>query len=215
MVKWPDKNKPYFDLKPVVIPDFFTPSEYEGLYKLVEDSRKDEHSNVQLNEPMGYFAENIYIKEPFYSVMIDKINKHYKLEQSDPEKCAFIYNRYTWKTGHPPTLKPHFDTILNFGMITLTIILNTSLKWNIVVEDEEFEIDTNQALLFAGTHQIHWRPKIEFGPGDYYDFLLCQFVNDPPLMLDDEEYWQKMVSNRAEASTDWWRKYEYDGISKP
>jgi len=215
MIKWPDKDKPYFDLKPVVIPDFFTPSEYEDVYKTIEESRKSPFSNVQINEPMGYLAENVYIQKPLLEVMINQINKHYKIEQTDPEKCSFIFNRYTWKTGFAPTLKPHFDIVENFGLITLTIILSTSLKWNIIVEDEEFEIEPNQALLFAGTHQIHWRPKIEFAPEDHYDFLLCQFANDPPLILDDEKHWETMVYNRQEASTGWWRKYESNGLQKP
>jgi|LakMenE18May11ns_1017448.scaffolds.fasta_scaffold9739075_2 hypothetical protein len=216
MIKWPDKDKPYFDLKPTVIPDFFSKSEYKGLYKLIEDNRKEENFEVQTNPHMGYFAENIYLEKPYneYSeLMVDKINKVYPLD-SDPTKHMFIYNRYTWKTEHEPVLKPHFDTMIDHGSITLTIVLDTTLDWNIVAEDEEFEIKSNQAFLFSGTHHLHWRPKIEFGPDDYYDFLLCQFTDKNPVLLDNK-YWDEMVKNRSEASTDWWKKYESNGLLKP
>jgi hypothetical protein len=207
MIKWPDKDKPYFDLKPTVIPDFFTESEYKGLYDLISEHDFDED---QLNEPMGYFARNVYIKEPYNQIMLDKINEVYPLD-SDPDKHMFIYNRYTWKTGYPPVLKPHFDTMIDCGSITLTIVLDTTLDWNIVAEDEEFEIKSNQAFLFSGTHHLHWRPKIEFGPDDYYDFFLVQFIDKNPVRLDNK-YWDDMVKNRAQASTDWWRKYESNGL---
>lgn len=205
MVKWPEKNKPYFDLKPTVIPDFFTKSQYDGLYKLIGDHQLVEK---QLNKPMGYFATNIYMEEPWFSIMLKKVNEHYKID-TQPDHCMFVYNRYTWKTGFPPTLKPHFDTMTGCGSITLSIILDTTLDWNIIAEDEEFKIKSNEAFLFSGTHHLHWRPKIDFGPDDYYDFLLCQFIDMKPLMIEnDEEYWNIMVENRSEKSTDWWRQYE-------
>jgi hypothetical protein len=207
MIKWPDKDKPYFDLKPTVIPDFFTESEYKGLYDLIKKNNIDED---QTNPHMGYFARNIVIEEPYNQIMLDKINEVYPLN-NNPDKHMFIYNRYTWKTGHEPVLKPHFDTMIDCGSITLTIVLDTTLNWNIIAEDEEFEIKSNEAFLFSGTHHLHWRPKIEFGPDDHYDFLLCQFIDKNPVRLDNK-YWDEMVKNRAQASTDWWRKYESDEI---
>jgi len=203
-MEWPKKDKPYFDLEPQIIPDFFTKSEYDGLYELI---KKSDIGKDQKNEPMGYFARNIDMSDQIYpSIMLDKINKVYHLD-SDPSKHMYIYNRYTWQTGNPPTLKPHFDTMIEYGSITLTIILNTTLDWNIVAEDKEFEIKSNQAFLFSGTHHLHWRPKIEFGPFDHYDFLLCQFIDKNPVTLDTV-YWEQMVKNRAEKSTHWWREYE-------
>jgi hypothetical protein len=210
MIKWPDKDKPYFDLKPQVIPDFFSESEYKGLYELINRHNLEDD---QTNPHMGYFSRNVYIEEPYNQIMLDKINEVYPLD-SDPDKHMFIYNKYTTKTGAIPALKPHFDTMIDSGSITLTIILDTTLDWNIVAEGQEFEIKTNQAFLFSGTHHLHWRPKIEFGPDDYYDFFLVQFIDKDPVKLD-EKYWEQMVSNRSEASTDWWRKYESNGLSKP
>jgi hypothetical protein len=188
MIKWPDKDKPYFDLKPQVIPNFFSESEYKGLYELI---KKHDFDEDQLNKPMGYFARNVYIEEPYNQIMLDKINEVYPLN-SDPDKHMFIYNRYTWKTGYPPVLKPHFDTMVDCGSITLTIVLDTTVDWNIVAEDEEFEIKSNEAFLFSGTHHLHWRPKIEFGPDDHYDFFLCQFIDKNPVRLDNK-YWDEMV----------------------
>ena len=209
-MKWPEKDKPYFDLKSQVIPNFFSESEYKGLYELI---KKHDFGQDECNEPMGYFSRNVYIEEPYNQIMLDKINAIYPLD-SDPSKHMFVYNRYTWKTGYPPVLKPHFDTMIDAGSITLTIILDTTLDWNIVAEDEEFEVKTNEAFLFSGTHHLHWRPKIEFGPDDQYDFLLVQFIDKNPVRLDNK-YWDEMIKNRAEASTDWWRKYESDQIQNP
>jgi hypothetical protein len=206
-MKWPEKDKPYFDLKPQVIPNFFSESEYKGLYELIE---KNNFGKDECNEPMGYFSRNVHIEEPYNQIMLDKINEIYPLN-SDPRKHMFVYNRYTWKTGYPPVLKPHFDTMIDAGSITLTIILDTTLDWNIIAEDKEFEVKSNQAFLFSGTHHLHWRPKIEFGPDDYYDIFLCQFLDKDPVELT-EKYWDEMVSNRSEKSTDWWRQYESNQV---
>ena len=209
-MKWPEKDKPYFDLKSQVIPNFFSESEYKGLYELI---KKHDLGQDECNEPMGYFSRNVHIEEPYNQIMLDKINKIYPLD-SDPSKHMFVYNRYTWKTGYPPVLKPHFDTMIDAGSITLTIILDTTLDWNIVAEDEEFEVKTNEAFLFSGTHHLHWRPKIEFGPDDYYDIFLCQFLDKNPVRLDNK-YWDEMVKNRSNKSTDWWKQYESGQIQNP
>lgn len=213
MVKWPERDRPYFDLKPTVIPDFFTDEQYKEMYKLIE-----EYSWVpdQLNKPMGYFARNIYMKKELFDVMLKHVNKYYNVD-AEMEDCMFIYNKYTWDTGFPPTLKPHFDTVADTGTITLTIILDNTIDWNIFVEDQEFEIQKNQALMFSGTHHLHWRPKIEFDKKDYYDFFLCHFIekdSKTKIQLDDK-YWDEMVHNRAEKSTDWWRQYESGQVQQP
>lgn len=204
---WPEKDKPYFDLVPQVIPDFFTETEYKGLYDLIEKNNQDRDDR---NEPMGYFSRNIEMEEPYLSKIIEQVNKVYPIDP-DLSKGCFVYNRYTWKTGNPPTLKPHFDTMIESGAITLSIVLDNTIDWDIVAEDQTFGIYKNEAFMFSGTHHLHWRPKIEFGPDDYYDFLLCQFIDKNPVTLD-EKYWEQMVANRAEKSTEWWRQYESDQV---
>jgi hypothetical protein len=50
--------------------------------------------------------------------------------------------------------------------------------WPIVVEKEKYILQDNQALIFSGTHEVHWRDKKTFAKGEYLDMIFAH-LHDP------------------------------------
>jgi hypothetical protein len=72
--------------------------------------------------------------------------------------------------------------------VTTTIELDTTLDWEIYVEDQKFNLNKNEMLVFSGSHHTHWRPYIEFGDDDYFDIIILQSSLDKEndVQLDEE-----------------------------
>ena len=90
---------------------------------------------------------------------------------------AYQYSRYEKfvmedGTVSYPNLTPHFDTFEE-PRFTFDYQMSGNTSWPIVVEGKEFTLENNQAVTFAGTHQIHWRPKKIFEEGEYIDMIFC------------------------------------------
>ena len=105
--------------------------------------------------------------------------------------------RYTLESNSKPRLHPHYDVGLDQASFTLSIQLDHTLPWTVYVGHQGYDIQRNTAVLFSGSHQIHWRPDIEFGPNDYYDIIVAQVVEDTenPLILDDSH--RENMSNQV------------------
>jgi hypothetical protein len=64
--------------------------------------------------------------------------------------------RYSPEYGYEVKLFPHYDT-RPYEMFVFDVQLQTNEDWGIIVEGKQFNILDNQALLFSGTQQMHWR----------------------------------------------------------
>ena len=105
------------------------------------------------------------------------------------------FARYSRKYGYEPKLFPHFDTHEKDGQrITLDIQLNATTPWAVVVENESFNLENNDGLVFSGTQQIHWRENKKLLDTDEVDMLFVHFgyADNRPLSKDQKlilEYW--------------------------
>lgn len=87
------------------------------------------------------------------------------------------FARYSNEYGYQPKLFPHFDTHSKDGQrITLDIQLNATTPWAVVVEEESFNLENNDGLVFSGTQQIHWREKKILSDKDKVDMLFVHFA---------------------------------------
>tara|TARA_B110000259_G_C14031069_1_gene406685 strand:- start:1760 stop:2347 length:588 start_codon:yes stop_codon:yes gene_type:complete len=77
--------------------------------------------------------------------------------------------------GVVPLLFPHLDETFKEPRLTLDVQVESTLDWPIVIEGTEFSLEDNQALTFSGTHQVHWRKKVEFGKEDHVDMIFAHF----------------------------------------
>jgi hypothetical protein len=71
--------------------------------------------------------------------------------------------------------------------IVFDIQLDADYEWPVVVEGEEFVLKNNQALVFSGTQQIHWR-KGYLPVGKTVDMLFCYFTFADERVLGENQF---------------------------
>jgi len=98
-------------------------------------------------------------------------------QESDLEITECQFARYKGiideDTGEPimPMLPPHLDDAFLEPRFTFDYQIGGNTDWPLIVEEKEFVLKNNQALTFAGTHQVHWRSKRSFSEDEYLDML--------------------------------------------
>lgn len=165
-------------IEPIAINNIFTPEEYRSIYdhvnSVMEKGLKDHNDKyaymtklcngfIVIDSPEGFDPS---IKEKLYLIAKDLVE--------DPANIGFLFARYTLESDDTPMLMPHCDKSEKKMGLYGTIELDATLQWDFYVEDEKFAMGNNNSVWFTGTHQPHWRPDKEFGPGDHYDILLAQ-----------------------------------------
>ena len=198
----------YYNFKPIVIDNIFTEEELADIYNtrfnIAPNLKTPDGSSYLFNdESCGYttcvYAPKAYILKKIETV----IQKHTPINISISNDIGETYGihmpRYSLKSGSKPQLRPHYDVGLEYASFTLSIQLDKTKDWPVCVGDECFTLQKNQGVLFSGSHQIHWRPDMEFGEEDFYDIIVCQAVENKrnPLILDNthREYMQEQADN--------------------
>jgi hypothetical protein len=110
---------------------------------------------------------------------------------------------------------PHYDRALTDATFSLAIVLDNTIDWDIYVEGEQFMPRKNDAVLFSGSHHIHYRPDIEFKDEDYYDIMVCQFYEDTDQDITlDEEHIEYMNGLTGKWCLEWERLYDVETYNK-
>lgn len=179
----------FYDFEPVVIDNIFTVEElyeiYDTRFRIAPECIMPDGSQyVFSDKSCGYITSVYPLSNSIRQKIEDIIQKNVPIKiKSDGNHMP----RYTLQSGSKPQLRPHYDVGLNNASFTLSIQLDSSKPWEVCVKDKCFNLEKNQALLFSGSHQIHWRPDIEFSDNDYYDIIVCQAIEDSenPITLDE------------------------------
>jgi hypothetical protein len=160
----------------IIIKDIFTKEDYIKIYDHI-NSAKD---NKILEHPkMGYKIYQNEMPSDIMEKVLKTVQPYFDFKLKLKEIAAARYcNNYI----SDPSLHPHFD---GFGddshdpiRITLDVQLKSTFNWKLFVEGKSFTLNDNEALVFSGTNQIHWREKINFKKDDFVDMLFCHFVQD-------------------------------------
>ena len=156
----------------------FSNEEYDSIYQFITPITNNitfgsEQGEGYFNAPdVGYFA----IPTNFSQAVYDRIHSTaedlsgYTLDKD----FQIHFARYTLDTGYAPQLRPHYDEMLARETITLSIQLKANIEWLLYANGESVMMRPNDAVVFSGSHQIHWRPKRVFAPGEFLDVLVCQ-----------------------------------------
>jgi len=169
-------------MEPLKIDNLFTDEEIKLIYDHLNNfglteflDKEDTHKDLSyfLNvDDVGYCSfSNEWPKE-----ILDKIkNKVKNTLLFEGNDLLMHFARYTKKTGYRPQLRPHFDKFLTKPSLTLSIQLKTTIPlWRIWVDEYNTIIPENSAILFSGTHQVHFRELKDFNDDDFCDILVCQ-----------------------------------------
>jgi hypothetical protein len=198
----------YKNLKPEIIKDIFSNYEFKNLYKSFKKSEND----YTIIPELGYAAFSIKLDEDIISTLKSTIENKLNIKVA---KMEAHYARYSLNTGYKPMLMPHYDRALTDATFSLAIVLDNTIDWDIYVEGEQFMPRKNDAVLFSGSHHIHYRPDIEFKDEDYYDIMVCQFYEDTDQDITlDEEHIEYMNGLTGKWCLEWERIYDVETYNK-
>jgi hypothetical protein len=169
-----------------VVDNIFTTNEINQIYKHVGETPEDKRMYVKDFSHLAYLSwlpDNI----------VKKVTEIARAETGlDLELRELSFARYS-KFGSEdvePKLFPHLDETFKEPRITFDIQVESTIDWPIVVEGNSFTLKDNQAIIFSGTHQVHWREKVKFDMSDHTDMIFCHFsvIGSEPNSLGDEHY---------------------------
>lgn len=115
----------------------------------------------------------------FYPNIIEKIeniaSKEYK---TDLKIKRAGYMKYSKEYGIP-ALHPHIDAYV--GQVVFDYQVRSNIDWAVVVEGRSYTLKDNDALMFSGEDQAHWREILNFNDDNYLDILVFN--------LADSKHW--------------------------
>lgn len=173
-----------YDFKSVFISDIFTSQELNSIYNNLNKHGLDEFLNNEETEKDTKHFKNIEdvgycaFSKDWPLEILNKIKKIvFENSGIKVDDLQIHFARYSKKTGSDPRLLPHFDRFVTVPSLTLSIQLRKTFeRWQIYVDDFNINMSENSAILFSGTHQIHFREPKEFSNEDFCDIFVCQFA---------------------------------------
>ena len=179
------------DFAPVVVHEIFSKDQYEDIYDRVNKTFPSEltadvpeNSGYMNAGEIGYFAYVNGFRNDIYKAVQDVAESTTGLKLGSPE---IHFARYSLKTGYPPILRPHNDLMLKHPSITMSIQLESSFDWELYANFHSAMLSANEGMIFSGSHQMHWRPRVEFKEDDYFDIMVCQMKASDEVLGKDHE----------------------------
>jgi hypothetical protein len=117
-----------------------------------------------------------HIQEPeLYSIFNKAIEKQFNRKVKE---LGLFFGRYLKVNNKNPELHPHLDNYNpgSFHGLTFTYIVDSSIKWDVGVQETLLDTNTNDFILMSGSTHVHWRSKIMFADNDYYDIIVGHFT---------------------------------------
>jgi len=141
--------------------------------------------SAHIMKELGHTTYFINFNDGFKQVMHSRIQPYFD-EELEITEMAFA--RYHHESGYIPKLFPHFDHFKEHR-ITFDLQLDATIDWPIVIEGKEFLLKKNDALIFSGTDQIHWRKNVQLSPEDHVDmfFVHLSLVNNKKEISEEEK----------------------------
>lgn len=180
------------NLKNQIVKNIFTKEEMELIYDHINAAPDDAmHLHARLGHKAFLWGMPQSIQDKALSVAQQYSDVPLKLTEVSAARYA---NGYI----DPPNLYPHID-FFEAPRFTFDIQLKSTRNWPIVVEGNEFILRDNEAMIFSGTNQLHWRPKTIFRDDDIMDMLFCHFSEDSEIPeLNPPGFKEKMLEREQE-----------------
>lgn len=168
------------DFVPIVINNIFNNEENKSILSSIESFPLDK-IRVQKWGGQGILDDikiTDEIKNKIESIATKHIGEEMTLEN-------FSIARYSPEYGYEVKLFPHYDT-RPVEMFVLDIQLKTNEDWGIIVEGKQYNINDNDALLFSGTQQMHWRERKTLLKGSEIYMLFCWLKHKAEKKLNNQ-----------------------------
>lgn len=170
------------DFQVLVADNVLLPEHISEIYSVInnardEDTRINEWSGVKVWHKTLFSKE---IEDRIISVARKYIDDDIILDTD------YSFARYSKEYGFKPKLFPHYDT-RDAQRITFDIQIKTDEPWAVVVENKSYNIQDNQALIFSGTQQIHWRENKDISNNSKIDMIFCHLKYQIPKPFDPNQ----------------------------
>ena len=133
--------------------------------------------NIVFNESMGQRLYMLNLPEEIKQRVTDIAKIHSGIDSLVLDEASYcVYMSYFFDGKMTtPKLIPHIDENMGGKRITLDVQIVSNTTWPINVSDKEYTLQDNEAILFAGTDQIHGRPHKSFQYKEYLHMLFLHF----------------------------------------
>ena len=173
-----DNYKPKNSITPHIIKDFFTKEELDEILEIVEKQKIDDFL-PEFYKPLVIPKMSRMQIEVLYPEEIRKKLEKFACEIIG-EEVFMSHNSYlSYNKIHGdnvnPKLPPHFDSDNYYSKLTLDYQLSKNIDWPIIIEEDQFNLEYGDLLLFWGAGTIHWRDPILFNDGDNTEVLTMHF----------------------------------------
>jgi hypothetical protein len=176
-----------YDIENKIIKNIFTQDQIDRVYSAVNSCPENKiyapNDQGQLAFFIDMFDSRYGGSEDMYLVIENMISKEYG---KDLKVAAIQFVRYTTKSGFKPELVPHFDRVFEKPMITVDVQMDSNIIWPVCVSGVPYTINNNEALIFSGTHQVHWRTKMKLEDDQYVDMIFCHLEDSQAEKISDE-----------------------------
>lgn len=123
------------------------------------------------------------------------------------------FNRYKLEYGLP-NLIPHLDN--EKAQVVFDYQLESNKKWDLVIEGDFVSLDNNDAVVFEGDKDVHWRLPVDFKSDEYVSMLNFNAV--------DKHHWsnftkidpigpEELKKNQESIVEKWYNHYPYEGVN--
>lgn len=167
------------DFEVMIVDNIFDEADIAYIYSIVNSTPEDK---TKLQKWAGHRAW--HVKLPEIEGKINKAIEKTSLAGKVRLVGDYSFARYDPAYGYECKLFPHCD-LRDEQRITFDIQIHADQQWGLVVEDKSYFIEDNQALVFAGTQQTHWREKTKILPGNKIDMVFCHLEYIEPTPLDE------------------------------
>lgn len=162
----------------IIINDIFSKQELIKINQCINNSLEKE----EINYYFGRMNKGFELDQD----IINKINKIPSDNgYSDLILIHYGYSIYSKLYGLPK-LPPHIDQ--QACEFTIDFQLESNIDWSVIVENNEFYLKDNSALIFSGENQLHWRPKINFNDKNYLKMIFFHFSKKDHWFLTDNTF---------------------------
>jgi hypothetical protein len=176
-----------YNLDNKVISGVLSQDQIDRVYSLVNSCPENKIKAPNDYGQLAFFIDEFDSRESGAEDIYLSIENMLKSEYNINLKIAAIqFVRYTTKSGNRAWLPPHYDKVFKKPMITVDIQMDSNLVWPVYVNGTSYTLSNNEALVFSGTHQIHWRPKIELQDDQYLDMIFCHLEDTQADEISDK-----------------------------
>lgn len=153
-----------------IIENVFSKTEIDYLKDFIKE--KETLKLYNLRPDTGRIAMALNSIKPEMIAKIQEIIKN--IYGKDYEIKDIGFHKYKLEYGIP-NLKPHIDN--KKSQVVFDYQLESNKKWDIVVEGNPISLNDNDAVVFEGENDVHWRNPVHFKSNEYVSMVNFNAVN--------------------------------------